>query len=170
MPLTTLLEEALEAWEYTRAGVIDEVKNLSDAEMLFRPHAKSRSVAELVVHIAESGLVMAGELTRPDGDFTRKPYPQFIKEYAGGLPSPEKKAPLVTLLKRTQADGARKIRAAGEMFMLQQIRRFDGLRGTRLAWMNHGISHEDYHRGQIALYARLVGKVPALTQLIYGKS
>src|SRR5947207_7381349 len=120
MPLTTLLEEALEAWEYTRAGLIDEVKNLSDAEMLFRPHAKSRSVAELVVHIAESGLVMAGELTRPDGDFTRKPYPQFIKEYAGGLSSPEKKGPLVTLLKRTQADGARKIRAAGEVFLLQQ--------------------------------------------------
>jgi uncharacterized damage-inducible protein DinB len=170
MPLTSLLEEALEAWEYTRAGVIDEVRNLSDADVLFRPHAKSRTVAELVVHLAESGLVMAGELTRRDGDFTRQPYPHFIKEYAAGLPSPQKKAPLVALLKRTHADGERKIRAAGELFMLQQITRFDGERGTRLAWMNHGISHEDYHRGQIALYARLVGRVPALTQLIYGKA
>ena len=170
MPLTTLLEEALEAWEYTRTGVIDEVKNLSDADLAFRPHAKSRTVAEIVVHLAESGLLMAGELTRPDGDFTRKPYPQLVKEYAGGLPSPQRKSPLVALLKRTHADGQRKIRAAGELLMLQQITRFDGLRGTRLAWMNHGISHEDYHRGQIALYARLVGRVPALTQLIYGKA
>jgi uncharacterized damage-inducible protein DinB len=72
-------------------------------------------------------------------------------------------------MKRTHADGARKIRAAGELFMLQLIARFDGERGTRLAWMHHGISHEDYHRGQIALYARLVGRVPALTQLIHGK-
>jgi uncharacterized damage-inducible protein DinB len=73
------------------------------------------------------------------------------------------------MLTRTHADGARRIRTAGELLMLQQITRFDGERGTRLAWMNHGISHEDYHRGQIALYARLVGRVPALTQLIYGK-
>ena len=40
--------------------------------------------------------------------------------------------------------------------------------GTRLAWMNHGIAHEEYHRGQIALYARLLGRVPALTQKILG--
>ena len=59
-----------------------------------------------------------------------------------------------------------KIRDVGELFMLQRITRFDGEQGTRIAWMNHGISHEDYHRGQVALYARLVGRVPALTQLI----
>ena len=169
MPLTSLLEEALEAWSYTRAGLVGEIRNLSDADLAFRPHAKSRSAAEIALHLAESGLMMAGELTRPDGDFTRKPYPQLIKEYARGLPPYQKKSALVALLNRTHADGARKIRAAGELFMLQQIMRFDGQRGTRLAWMNHGISHEDYHRGQIALYARLVGRVPALTQLIYGK-
>jgi hypothetical protein len=53
MPLTSLLEEALEAWEYTRAGVIDEIENLSDADLKFRPHAGSRTAAELVVHLAE---------------------------------------------------------------------------------------------------------------------
>jgi uncharacterized damage-inducible protein DinB len=34
--------------------------------------------------------------------------------------------------------------------------------------MHHGISHEEYHRGQLALYARLVGQVPALTRRILG--
>ena len=52
--------------------------------------------------------------------------------------------------------------------MLQQIQQFDGTHATRLSWMHHGVSHEEYHRGQIALYARLVGKVPALTKLIQG--
>jgi uncharacterized damage-inducible protein DinB len=170
MSLTSLLEEALEAWQYTRAGVIEEVENLSEADLRFRPHAESRTVAELVVHLAESGLMMAGELTRSDGNFRRKSYPQLIKEYAAGLAPATKKSQLVRLLKRTHTEGDRKIRAAGELFMLQSITRFDGERGTRLAWMNHGISHEDYHRGQIALYARLVGRVPALTQRILGIS
>ena len=167
--LTSLLDEALEAWAYTRGGLVDEIKNLADADMAFRPHPESRTAAELAVHLAESGMMMAGELTRADGDFRRKPYPALLEEHARGLPVAKTKAQLLTLLKRTHADGDRRIRAAGELHMLQLITRFDGVRGTRLAWMNHGISHEDYHRGQIALYARLVGKVPALTQRIYGK-
>lgn len=168
MALTSLLEEALEAWAYTRDGVIDELDNLSEADLKFRPHAESRSAAEVAIHIVESGLMMAGELTRPDGSFRRKSYPQLIKEYARGIPAATKKSQIVKLLKRTHTEGDRKIRAAGELFMLQSITRFDGERGTRLAWMNHAISHEDYHRGQIALYARLVGRVPALTQRIRG--
>jgi uncharacterized damage-inducible protein DinB len=168
--LSSLLEEALEAWQYTRDGVIEEIGNLSETDLKFRPHAESRTAAEIALHIVESGLMMAGELTKPDGNFRRKSYPQLLKEHAGTLPSALKKAALVKLLKRTHAEGDKKIRRAGELFMLQRITRFDGEQGTRVAWMNHGISHEDYHRGQIALYARLVGRVPALTQLIRGLS
>jgi uncharacterized damage-inducible protein DinB len=170
MALSSLLEEALEAWQYTRDGVIEEIGNLSETDLKFRPHAESRTAAEIALHIVESGLMMAGELTKPDGNFRRKSYPQLLKEHAGTLPSALKKAALVKLLKRTHAEGDKKIRRAGELFMLQRITRFDGEQGTRVAWMNHGISHEDYHRGQIALYARLVGRVPALTQLIRGLS
>ena len=50
--------------------------------------------------------------------------------------------------------------------MLQQIRQFNGEPATRLVWMHHGVAHEEYRRLQLALYARLVGLVPALTQLI----
>jgi uncharacterized damage-inducible protein DinB len=168
MALTSLLEEALEAWQYTRDGIVEEIENLSEADLKFRPHAESRTAADIGLHIIESGLMMAGELTRPDGSFRRKSYPELLKEHAGKLPTTIKKAQLVKLLKRTHAEGDKKIRRAGELFMLQRITRFDGEEGTRVAWMNHGISHEDYHRGQIALYARLVGRVPALTQLIRG--
>jgi uncharacterized damage-inducible protein DinB len=170
MALTSLLDELLEAWAYTRQGVIGEIENLSEADLTFKPHRESRSATEIGLHIVESGHMMAGELSRPDGNFRRKPYPQLLKEHARGLPSKVKKAQLIKLLKQSHADGARKLAAAGELAMLQLITRFDGERGTRMAWMNHGISHEEYHRGQLALYARLVGRVPALTQLILGSA
>ena len=170
MPFQSLLDEALEAWAYTRSGVISEIQNLSEADLKMKPHSDSRSASEIAIHIVESGLMMSGELSRPDGNFQRKTYPQFIKEYGRDIPQVSKKSEIVQLLKRTHADGDKKIRAAGELQMLQVIARFDGERGSRLAWMNHGISHEEYHRGQLALYARLAGRVPALTQLIYGKS
>jgi uncharacterized damage-inducible protein DinB len=78
------------------------------------------------------------------------------------------KRELLGLLRQSHHQGEAKLKQAGELQMLQLIRRFDGKMGTRLAWMNHGISHEEYHRGQLALYARLLGRVPALTQRIMG--
>ena len=166
---TTLLEEALELWEFTRTGVIDELQSLPDKDLGFRPAEKSRSAIELVQHIVESGALMAGELTRPDGDFQRKSYEGFLHEYGRGVSAKRTKAQLLDALKKTHTEGQRKFREAGELRMLQLIRRFDGKMGSRLAWMSHGISHEEYHRGQLALYARLLGRVPALTRRIEGK-
>jgi uncharacterized damage-inducible protein DinB len=166
---TTLLEEALEAWQDTRDGVVDELRGVPEKDLSFRPAPEARSALELVQHIIESGLMMAGELARPDGDFRRKSYEGFLHEYGRGVRGWRSKAPLLAALRKTHADGEKKLRQAGELHMLQHIRRFDGEMGTRLAWMHHGISHEEYHRGQLAMYARLMGRVPALTRRILGQ-
>lgn len=164
----SLLDEFLEAWRYTRQGVIAEAANLSEKAFGFRPSEASRTVAELVQHIIESGQMMAGELSRPDGDFLRQSYSDFLAEYGRGVSRPRTKRAWLDALRRTHRDGGRRIRAAGEVLMLQRIRQFNGAPATRLSWMHHGIAHEEYHRGQLALYARLVGRVPALTQEIEG--
>ena len=166
---TTLLDEALEAWMFAREGVLDELRNIPEKDLSFRPAPEARSALELVQHIIESGLMMAGELARPDGDFRRKSYEGFLHEYGRGVRGWRSKASLLAALRKTHADGEKKLRQAGELHMLQHIRRFDGEMGTRLAWMHHGISHEEYHRGQLAMYARLMGRVPALTKRILGQ-
>jgi len=168
MEFRSILDEALEAWSYTRAGVIEEARNLPEKDFGFRASEKSRSVIELLQHIVESGLLMSGELSRPDGDFRRKSYEGLLIEYARGISGMRSKRQLLAALRQTHSDGEKRMRAAGELHMLQLINRFDGKKGTRLAWMNHGISHEEYHRGQLAVYARLVGRVPALTKRIKG--
>lgn len=164
----SLLDEFLEAWSYTRDGVLAEVKNLPESTLDFKPTEAARTTREIVQHIIESSLLMSGELPRPDGDFQRKPYPDLLKEYASGIARYRTKAALVAALKRTHADGAKRVKAAGEVAMLQTIRQFNGEPATRLVWMHHGIAHEEYHRGQLALYARMIGRVPALTRLIQG--
>lgn len=167
-PYTNLLEEALEAWEDVRRGVIEEVEAVPDDRFDFRPADGARSVSELVVHILESAEMMAGELTREDGDFTRQSFTEHVREHASELPDDPEPAELPDVLRMRYAEAAARFRAAGELHMLQYIRRFDGRRGTRLAWMNHGISHEMYHRGQLAHYVRAMGRVPALTRRIQG--
>jgi uncharacterized damage-inducible protein DinB len=165
---STLLEEALEAWTYVREGVRDEVRNIPEKEMGFRPRPQSRTVAELGQHIVQSGLLMSGELSRKDGDFRRKSYDALLREHGPGMARLRTRKALLDALGRTLKTGEKALQKAGELHILGPIRRFDGKFGTRLAWMNHAIAHEEYHRGQLALYARLLGRVPALTQLIQG--
>ena len=168
MATTTLLEEAIEAWGDARQGVIAEARNIPSSAFVFRPTPDVRSVAELVSHIIDTGLMWTKELTRPTADFTRKSYPAFIRHYSDLAGHARSKAELIRVLRSSHRVGVKQIREAGEVRMLQYVRRFDGEHGTRLTWMHHGIAHEEYHRAQMALYARLLGRIPALTQLIQG--
>lgn len=163
-----LLEETLEALSYARSGVIDELENIPAERFDFRPTPHSRSVAELAQHIIESGLMAAGELNRPDGSFRRQSYPDFVLEYAGDRARTTEKAALLDLLRVTLDEAAAAYRRTGQAGLLDPIVQFNGEPATRLTWLNHSIAHEEYHRGQLALYARLLGLVPALTKLIEG--
>jgi uncharacterized damage-inducible protein DinB len=167
-PYSTMLEETLEAWQGVRVGLIAEVRNIPANRFDFRPTPQSRSVAELVQHILEVAMMMTGELTRPDTDFHRAPWPKLLGLYARAAWRAKTKPALLRLLTSQIRDGERRFRKAGELSLLQLIIRFDGLPGTRLAWWNHGIAHEEYHRGQVAVYARVMGIEPALTRLIRG--
>src|SRR5713101_2789190 len=110
---STLLEEALDGWRYAREGVIAEFENIPADKFDFRPAAGTRSVAELAAHIVESGAMMAGELSRPDGNFRRQPYPAVLKEHAPDFSRAGNKDGWIQLLQRSHEEGNRKIREAG---------------------------------------------------------
>ncbi|MDP9178095.1 MAG: DinB family protein [Gemmatimonadota bacterium] len=162
------LEELLEAWRYTRDGIIAELVNLPESKLREPPAGLSRSALDLANHIVESGKLMAGELSRPDGDFQRKSYAALIGEYVNESDVASSKQEAVELLRRSHAEGDHGLRAAGAEQLSKPIRQFNGVPASRIAWLHHGISHEEYHRGQLAIYARLSGETPALTKLIMG--
>jgi len=168
--MNSLLEETIEAWEGTRDGIIAEVENIPPKRFDFKPADASRSVSELVRHIMEVSLMMVGELTREDTNLRRAPWPKLLAMYSKPIDGLKSKRELVSALRSTVRDGVKAFRNAGELHMLQWITRFDGLRGSRLAWFNHGIAHENYHQGQLATYQRLIGVTPALTKMIEGSA
>ncbi len=164
----SLFDETLDAWWDVRAGVIDEVRNIPAGQFDFRPTPEVRSVRELVQHILEVAMMMTGELTRPDTNLHRAPWPKLLAMYAKPAWRAKSKAQLLKLLHSQFRDAERKFRAAGEIGMFQLLTRFDGIKGTKFTWWQHGIAQEEYHRGQLTVYARLMGLVPALTQRIHG--
>ncbi|RMD88435.1 MAG: DinB family protein [Calditrichaeota bacterium] len=161
-----LLEEALEAWGNVRNGLMEEVKNIPAEQFDFKPNSDVRSVRELIVHILEVAMMMTGELTRRDTDFHRAPWPELLDMYAREAYALQTKEECIGLLKKQFEEALEKFKEVGELHMLQFIKRFDGKPGTRLAWLQHGIAHEMYHRGQLVLYERLLGIEPALTRRI----
>ena len=161
-----LLEESLEAWADARQGVIDELENLPADRFTARPVPGMRSVAEMAVHILEVAQMMVGELCREDTDFRRLPWPELLELHGGDLLRLTDREDLLAALRTTLDEGIERFRQVGELHMLQTIERFDGRQGTRLAWLHHGIAQEMYHRGQLAVFARLLGEVPALTKRI----
>ncbi len=162
----SLLEEALEAWADARQGVIAEADNIPAEHFDFRPTPEVRSVTGQLQHILEVAEMMVGELTRPDTNFRRVPWEELLEMYGGSVRRLTGKETLLSALHDRLAVGVERFRAAGELHMLQLIERFDGNPGTRFAWFQHGIAQEEYHRAQLALYARLLGLEPALTRMI----
>ena len=162
------LEETLESWTDTRLGLIDEVLNIPAPKFDFRPTPEVRSVKELVVHILEVAMMMTGELTRSDTDFHRLPWPKLLATHAKEAYRVQTKGELVKMRKSQISRAEKSFLEVGELHMLQFIERFDGKLGTRLAWLQHGITHEMYHRGQLTVYERLMGIEPALTRQIRG--
>ena len=167
-PFTNLLEEALESWDDARLGALNEARNIPPDHWGFRPTPEVRSVRELVVHILEVAMFMTGELTRPDTNFRRAPFQELAALYAKPAYEAQTRDDLLELMRSQLSDAISAFRGVGELHMLQLIERFDGEKGTRLAWLHHGIAQEMYHRGQLTTYARLLGIEPALTKQIRG--
>ena len=166
--LKSMLDEVLEAWRDVREGIIEEVENIPASQMDFRPVPEVRSVREQVQHILEVAMMATGEFTRPDTNLRRAPWPKLLAMYAQKAWKAKTKAQLLALLRSQMKDAEKRFSDRGELALWQYHTRFDGKAGTKLAWVNHAIAQEWYHRGQLALYARLMGRVPALTQRIHG--
>ena len=163
-----MFDEMLEAWRYTRTGFIAEVRNFPEWHFTDKPPKVGRTALDLVNHVVESGRLMAGELSRPDGDFQRKPYHDLIAEHARAGDEAHSKEAALAVLQSSFDEGVAALSAAGAELLMQPIRQFNGENATRIVWLHHGIAHEEYHRGQIALYTRIFGETPALTKEIYG--
>jgi uncharacterized damage-inducible protein DinB len=162
----SLLDDAIENLGFTRQGVIAEAANIPDESWDFRPHPEAKNVSELVRHIIESAAMLVGEATDPEGDFQRRAPAEHVQAHAPDLPAETSPAELRELLETTGEELTTRVREAGADLMFQPIRRFDGGTWRRLMYVFYAASHEAYHQGQLAMYARTMGLVPALTQKI----
>lgn len=160
----TLLEEALQRWYAVRRGLIREVSNIPATRLTFRATLEARSIMDLVHHVLELSIITVEELLREDTNIERASLSQLANVYAPNITRADSQEKLVNLLVEQYRDAETRLREVGDLHMLQLVTRLDGTRDTRLALFQEALQHEMYHRGQLTVYARLIGLEPALTR------
>ena len=159
----SVVEEAVRHWEMFREYTIAELENVPEEHWDFRPEPGARTLRELARHVAESGMLFASELERPDTSFRRLFDPGAREEALKGYAPARTRAELLDLLRRTGEDVARRMRAQGGALESQTMKSRGGDQ-TKLSGFWFAIAHEMYHRGQITAYERGIGLVPVMTQ------
>jgi uncharacterized damage-inducible protein DinB len=162
-----ILEEMLDIWKEVRAGLIAELEQIPPDQFAFQVTPQSRSVAGLIRHILETQKFLVNELCRPDIDFRGLPKEQVresIERQAAQAHSGGDKEELITSLRSQMEWAEATLRAFGEDALGEKaVPRRDGKTMSKLGYLCFIISHENYHRGQIALYERMMQIEPALT-------
>ena len=91
----------------------------------------------------------------------------FIPDTQAGLqarvPPAATKVELIERLKSTGEQNAARLRETGDRLVTEMMPTLGGPQ-TRLSALWFAVAHEMYHRGQLAIYGRGCGVVPALTQ------
>jgi uncharacterized damage-inducible protein DinB len=157
------VEEVVRLWEVFRQGTVAELENIPEEQWDYRPGAGARSLRELALHVAVSGLGFTAELLAPDTQFARLRDPEVQAKYMEPYANATSKADIVDVLKSTGADIIKRLRDAAGTLEQQTMSSMSGEQ-SRASGISFAAAHEMYHRGQIATYARAVGVVPAITQ------
>jgi Uncharacterized protein conserved in bacteria len=159
------LEEFLDVWREVRTGLIAEVTQIPPDQFAFQATPQSRSVAALIGHILEVQKFLVTELCRPDTDFTpNEKVRESIERQAAEAHSDGDKEELITSLRSALDWAEATLSEFGEDALGEKaVPRRDGKTMSKLGYLCFIISHENYHRGQIALYERMMQIEPVLT-------
>jgi uncharacterized damage-inducible protein DinB len=163
-----VVSDAIEAFGYARQGTIGEATNIPFERWDFSPHPDAKTVSELVRHIIDAGLMLVSEAAHPEGDFTRRSPADHVADHAGHLADTMTPSELVEALSSSLETCNERINAVDQSHWSGDITRFDGQTWKRSTYIFYAASHEQYHCGQLATYARAMDLVPALTQRIHG--
>jgi uncharacterized damage-inducible protein DinB len=161
------LEEMLDVWKEVRAGLIAELAQIPAEQFGFQATSECRSVAGIIRHIIETQKFLTDKMCRPDTDFKRLPKGQIselVERQAAEAHSGGDKEELIGSLRSTMESAEAALRAFGEEALREKVaQRPDGKTMSKLGYLLFIISHENYHRGQMSLYERLMQIEPALT-------
>lgn len=156
-------ETIIGLWKDTRSGLIQEVEKIPEDQFSFRATPETRSIAELLQHIVSAQKILVGETCRADSNLMRQSFAAHGKEYAAGVNDVVDKNGLLELLRTSMDEAEACINSWGDK-LEETMTRLDGQPTSKSAFLTFALSHENYHRGQLTVFERLLNIEPVLTE------
>ena len=161
-------KDLAESFRTVRKNTLTIAEEIDEKHYNFRPAPETRTVAQLLAHLATSTTKLQREihekrLTTLEGlDFTAA-----IGRMQAEEQKPRTKAQIVALL-REDGDGfAKWIEGLSDGFLGEKVSMMPGAAPagkTRFEMLLGVKEHEMHHRGQLMLIERMLGMVPHLTR------
>lgn len=158
-------KQLAESMRTVRNNTIQIAQDIPENKYTYRPTLDSRSVAEILVHIALSSKVdhvlhEEGHLSSLEGfDFGT-----FINRSEIEEKRPRSKSEIVDLLGREGEGWAQWVEKLPEALLSEQVRMPGGVTKSRFEMLLGTKEHEMHHRAQLTVIERLLGIVPHLTR------
>jgi uncharacterized damage-inducible protein DinB len=161
-------KELAESFRTVRKNTLAIAEDIPQDKYDFRPMPETRSVGELLAHIAIAQTfqqIIHGEERR--FNMTGFDFPSLMKRLHAEEKAPRTKAQVIELLTKNGEASAKWLEGLDENFLAEVITMPPGgapPSRTRFDMLLSVKEHEMHHRGQLMLIERMLGIVPHLTR------
>jgi uncharacterized damage-inducible protein DinB len=157
-----------DAFRTVRRNTLKIAEEIPEDRYSFKPTPDTRSVAQLLTHIAlvtrvPQQIHQVEKRTTLEG-FN---FPGMMQKLAAEEQQPRSKAEIIDLLTREGEAWASYLDGLSDAFLAEEVRTPPGMQPavrTRFEMLLSPKEHEMHHRGQLMLIQRMLGQTPHLTR------
>jgi uncharacterized damage-inducible protein DinB len=158
------VEHVLDTWRAIRQDTAQAVEDFPAAEFDFRATPDVSTFREIARHALDAGDVLAGGLVAGAENFHLPEVRAGLKQHCRSLAADCSPAQLAAALRESVEQRTAQLASKPTEFFEHLVTRVDGLRVTRLEFVQWIKEHELTHRQQLFMYLRLKGITPATTR------
>ena len=158
------LEHVLDTWKAVRHDTVAAVEEFPADQFAYRPSADVMTFGEIAFHILNAGHGLTGLLLAGEETFTGPDFRERVTRHFPDVPPSVRPSELAAALRDSVEKRAAELAAQPAEFYAHEVTRMDGVRLTRLEFLQSIKEHELTHRAQLFAYMRLKGLVPSTTR------
>ena len=155
------------SFRQVRANTIQIADEIPEAKYSFRAAPESRSIGQLLAHIAIAPGIQLHIHGSKLGDLKAVNFPELMQKAMTEEAKPRTKAETVAFLKSEGEEVASYLEGLSDQFLSEPVTMPGGMEPptkTRFEMLMSMKEHEMHHRGQLMLLQRMIGLVPHLTR------
>jgi uncharacterized damage-inducible protein DinB len=160
-------KELAESFRTVRKNTIQIAEDIPEDKYDFRATPDTRSVAQMLAHIALATRVQQYTHERKVTDMRTIPWAELFNEFRAEEARPRTKAELLAFLKSEGETYAKFLDGVSDAFLGEMVTLMPGAQPatkSRFEMILGAKEHEMHHRAQLMLVERMIGLVPHLTR------